>query len=203
MVLRQLGRKDDLSAVRRLDPLDPWSRWLRNPRARLDTQTRLDLAHDLARAGFVDEVVGVLAAPAGSDVRDLGAEPMRLYTLGWIEEGARLCGGVRTRPSRGGGSKGGLLLSGAAGGHRGAGVGDAGRSARCACTVLSGQPAVRPSPACEAIRMRQRAASRYCSYPTVWRNLGIGYFNIQGRATGRAPPTTRPSGGAERCAAVV
>jgi tetratricopeptide (TPR) repeat protein len=182
MVLRQLGRKDDLPAVRRLDPLDPWSRWLRNPRVRLDTQTRLDLAHDLARAGFVDEAVGVLAAPAGSDVRDLGAEPMRLYTLGWIQE-----------------ARGDAAASARARRAAAAAKADYCFPARLEdIAVLESAMRADPRDArapyylgnllydrrrhAQAIRMWQRAASRDRSYPTVWRNLGIGYFNIQGRA---------------------
>jgi tetratricopeptide (TPR) repeat protein len=182
MVLRQLGRKDDLSAVRRLDPLDPWSRWLRNPRVRLDTQTRLDLAHDLDRAGFVDEAVRVLAAPAGSDVRDLGAEPMRLYTLGWIQE-----------------ARGDAAASARARRAAAAAKPDYCFPARLEdIAVLESAMRADPRDArapyylgnllydrrrhAEAIRLWQRAAGRDRSFPTVWRNLGIGYFNIQGRA---------------------
>ena len=182
MVLRKLGRKDDLPAVRRLDPLDPWSRWLRHPRVRLDAQTRLDLAHDLARAGFLDEAAAVLAEPAGRDLRELGADPMRLYTLGWIQE-ARGDSAAAARARR------------AAAAARP----DYSFPARLEDIAVL-EAALRADPRdarapyylgnllydrrrhAEAIRMWQRAAGRDRSFPTVWRNLGIGYFNIQGRA---------------------
>jgi len=94
MVLRHLGRGDEadrlLEETRALDPLDAWARRLAGDPAPIDAQTRLDLAHDLARAGLIDDAIAVLeeARIAAGDLpgRDLGAAPLVAYTLGWLEE---------------------------------------------------------------------------------------------------------------------
>jgi tetratricopeptide (TPR) repeat protein len=59
---------------------------------RCDLQVALDIAHDYARAGFYDEAVSLLTS-VSSARRDLpdqswGAEPMVQYTLGWLHEKA-------------------------------------------------------------------------------------------------------------------
>ena len=55
-----------------------------------DLQTRLDLAHDFARAGFFDEAIGILknapARPGDLPDQSWGALPMIFYTLGWLHE---------------------------------------------------------------------------------------------------------------------
>ena len=182
MVLARLGRKDDRAPAHRLDPLDPWARWLRNPRVRLDAQTRLDLAHDLARAGFLAEAAGVLESPAGEDLRELGAEPMRLYTLGWLHE-RRGATAAAARSRRA-----------------------AARAAPDYCfparaediAVLESAMRANPRDARapyylgnllydrrrhrDAIRCWRKAAGLDRSFPTVWRNLGIASFNILGNA---------------------
>lgn len=49
------------------------------------TQTALDIAHDEARAGLLDEAVDVLER-ARSAGPDRGCEPMLEYTLAWLEQ---------------------------------------------------------------------------------------------------------------------
>jgi tetratricopeptide (TPR) repeat protein len=57
LVLRRLGREEEASSLLRqtlaLDPLDCWARLLNQEPLHCDWQTRLDLAHDLARAAFL------------------------------------------------------------------------------------------------------------------------------------------------------
>jgi tetratricopeptide (TPR) repeat protein len=64
MVLKNLARADDaireLDFVLALDKLDWWSRYLAGMSLTSDTQTRIDLALDLGRAGFFDDGVKVL-----------------------------------------------------------------------------------------------------------------------------------------------
>jgi tetratricopeptide (TPR) repeat protein len=93
LVLRKLGRADDadqvLQQTRRLDPLDWWARHLAGERVECDLQTRLDIAHDYARAGFWAEAIELLRLPMPPR-RDLpdqswGAMPMIEYTLGCFE----------------------------------------------------------------------------------------------------------------------
>ena len=87
-----------------LDPLDWWARHLAGQKLKCDLQTALDLAHDFARAGFYAEAVGLLGARALArfNVRNhyesrssvnaalpdqsLGALPLVHYTLGWLHQ---------------------------------------------------------------------------------------------------------------------
>ncbi|MCC5835779.1 MAG: DUF5107 domain-containing protein [Opitutales bacterium] len=92
MVLRQIGHgseaESDLRENLRLDPLDAWSRYLLNGEVDRDPQTALDLALDLARAGFHRQAINRLEAqPAesASDPRALGTQPLIHYYLGWLQ----------------------------------------------------------------------------------------------------------------------
>jgi len=94
LVLRKLGRPDEADELLRqtlkLDPLDWWSRHLQEKKGGGDLQARLDLAHDYARAGFYEESIEVLkeAAAVTGDLPDQswGAAPLVGYTLGWLHE---------------------------------------------------------------------------------------------------------------------
>ena len=94
MVLRVLGCGDEaerwIEGTLEKDRLDVWARWLKGQPLRADLQTRLDLAYDLARAGFYREAIGWLTAPIPggevTDARNLGAWPMVGYTLAWLYE---------------------------------------------------------------------------------------------------------------------
>jgi tetratricopeptide (TPR) repeat protein len=80
------------------DPLDAWAANERRlleeaaPRVAGENQaavpsagTALDVAHDYARAGLLEEAIEVLAGPFAPD-RDLGVSVMVRYTLGWLHE---------------------------------------------------------------------------------------------------------------------
>ncbi len=92
VVLRQLGRSGEadeaFAATADLDPLDVWSRHFLGRGGVGDAQACLDLAHDLARAGFFSEAIALLerAPEAVGDLPDQGwgAAPMVAYTLGWL-----------------------------------------------------------------------------------------------------------------------
>jgi tetratricopeptide (TPR) repeat protein len=94
MVLRALDKTNEarllLQATRQLDRLDWWARWLDGEKLSCDLPTRLDLAHDLARSGFVADAIQLLqsAKAATGDLPDqsLGALPLVYYTLGWLNE---------------------------------------------------------------------------------------------------------------------
>jgi len=98
MALRSLGKNIEadllLQSTLQLDPLDWWARHLNGEvpdgGRHCDLQTRLDLAHDFTRSGFVSEAIQLLqraTAPA-KDLPDqsLGALPIVCYTLGWLNE---------------------------------------------------------------------------------------------------------------------
>lgn len=94
LVLRKLKRAAEadtlLEETLALDPLDWWARHLRGDPLHCDLQTRLDIAHDCARAGFRDEAVALLkrAAATLGDLPDQswGAPPLIQYTIGWLEQ---------------------------------------------------------------------------------------------------------------------
>jgi tetratricopeptide (TPR) repeat protein len=90
MVLRRLQRTDEatraLAEAAALDPLDPWLGHLAGQGWAGDTQMRLDVAHDLARAGLFAEAVALLEAAAPEP--HSGTAPLVAYTLGWLFERA-------------------------------------------------------------------------------------------------------------------
>jgi tetratricopeptide (TPR) repeat protein len=96
LVLRQLNRPDEADEVLRetlrKDPLDWWARQLRGDDLGGDWQTRLDLAHDCARAGFFEEAIralqGTATIPTDLPDQSWGALPIVHYTLGWLYEAA-------------------------------------------------------------------------------------------------------------------
>lgn len=181
VVLRRLGRDTEaattLAATRALDPLDGWSRHLAGEPPRCDTQTSLDLAHDLARAGLCREAITLLEQTPPSP----GAAPLAGYTLGWLysQLGDKKSAQARCRaaarapsdycfPAR--------LEEIAILGH-----------------AMSLNPADARAPYYlgnllydrrrhrEAITLWETAARLDPGFSIVWRNLGIGCFNIARR----------------------
>lgn len=186
MVLRVLDRKSAadlaLAETLALDPLDAWSRYLAGNCDGTDGQTRLDVAHDLARAGFFSEAVEILAfsSETHGDLPDQswGTAPLIAYTRGWLLQQA--------------GDEPRALAS-----FRQAATlqPDYCFPARVEeIAIFESAMAANPCDARapyylgnllydrrrhkEAIRSWERAAKLDSSFPTVWRNLGIGYFNV-------------------------
>ncbi|MDN3354214.1 DUF5107 domain-containing protein [Actinomadura sp. DC4] len=84
LVLQRLGRSAEaeaaLAAVRRLDPLDWWSRDQAGIPLDCSPQTRLDVALDYAAAGFTTEALRVLdQSGRGAAVGEPGAAPLIGY----------------------------------------------------------------------------------------------------------------------------
>jgi tetratricopeptide (TPR) repeat protein len=186
VVLRKMRRNDDAKALLQetlaLDPLDIWARQLRGDAANADLQARLDLAHDYARAGMFAEASQVLqsvvAPPGDLPDQSWGALPLVHYTLGWLHEkledrqsalnsfqlAAKLppdyCFPARLEEIE--------ILE----------------------TAMRLQPRDAKAPYYlgnllydrrrheEAIRLWEKSAKLDGSFSVVWRNLGIGYFNI-------------------------
>ncbi|HVU37166.1 MAG TPA: tetratricopeptide repeat protein, partial [Opitutales bacterium] len=180
LVLRRLDRSDDAHVVLRethaLDPLDWWARDLAGQPLACDTQVCLDLALDYWRAGFLDEAVAVLNAAAPEP--HSGTAPLVQYYLGWLHA-------QRGDPA-------------AAKKHYAA----AAKASPDYCfpcrleeiALLEAAIAANPRDArapyylgnlfydrrryAEAIRLWEKSAKLDPGYSVVWRNLGIGYFNI-------------------------
>jgi tetratricopeptide (TPR) repeat protein len=186
IVLRKLNRPDEADELLRetlkLDALDFWARHLNGERLNCDLQTQLDIAHDCARAGLFDEAIQILKN-ANAISRDLpdqswGASPMKDYTLGWLHE------------KIGDGKSAQEFYCRAA----------AQSSDYCFPSRLEEiavlESAMRANPRdarapyylgnlfydrrrhAEAIRLWEKSAKLDSKFSIVWRNLGIGYFNI-------------------------
>lgn len=180
LVLRRLGRTaqaaDFLQETRDLDPLDIFSRWLATGAAPRDGQLLLDLAFDLARAGFLDEALSILST-ANPDTNG-GAEPVLLYLQAEIldrldrssegtavRERARLADSAYVFPSR---LEELVLLTRAAHSNP-----DDPRASYYLGNLLYDRRRYS-----EAIMMWERAVALEPSFSTPWRNLGFGYFNV-------------------------
>ncbi len=187
MVLRKLNCPDEADELLRntlkLDPLDWWAKHFNGEKLHCDLQTKLDLAHDFARAGCFDEAINLLKTEPvrAGDLPDqsMGVLPMVYYTLGW------LCW-------RKGDAKASL------GFFR---QGEAQSPDYCfparleeifvLAAAMESNPADVRAPYYlgnlfydrrrydEAIRLWERSAKRGPAFSIVWRNLGIGYYNFQ------------------------
>jgi tetratricopeptide (TPR) repeat protein len=191
LVLRKLGRAGEASALLRdtlaLDPLDWWARHLSGEAIQCDLQVRLDLAHDCARAGLYPEAIALLeravAAPPG-DLPDQswGASPLVYYTLGWLQEKAGDPASARASFKRAAAESPDYCFP-----------------ARLEeIAILRSAMRANPHDArapyylgnllydqrrhAEAIRLWERSAKLDPAFPIVWRNLGIGYFNVSHQA---------------------
>ena len=188
MVLRKLGKPDDaeflLQSTLQMDRLDWWARYLTGEKMTCDLQTHLDLVHDLARAGFFQEGVktlqGVATKPRDLPDQSLGAMPLVLYTLGWLHQklGDERSALMHFReaanfppdycfPSR-------LEEIEVLESAMRARLGDA-RAAYYLGNLFYDRRRHR-----EAIRLWERSARLEGGFSVVWRNLGIGYFNVAG-----------------------
>lgn len=186
LVLRELDRANEaeliLQATMQLDPLDAWARHLNHQPLTCDLQTRLDIAHDCARAGFFEEAIQILqgAAAAPGDLPDQswGALPLVHYTLGWLYQKL--------------GNKAAALRAFKEGSAQPTDYCFPARLEEIAIfeAAMSANPRDARAPYYlgnllydrrrhrEAIQMWEKSASLDKKFPTVWRNLGIGYFNF-------------------------
>jgi tetratricopeptide (TPR) repeat protein len=227
LVLLKLGQTEGAAALLQenlgLDRLDWWGRDLADGRMPCDLQTRLDVAHDYARAGFYAEAIELLShvaqvsKPAVSPIsnrphvemnqhlriaarsagwkpcdtagletcatplptQDLGAWPLIYYTLGWLEE-KRSNQAAASRhfrlaaiqspdycfPSR-------LEELGILEAAMRANPKDS-RAPYYLANLLYDRRRHE-----EAIRLWERSAQLDSKFSVVWRNLGIGYFNVR------------------------
>ena len=180
VVLRKLGRQSAAAALLQdtlsLDPLDSWSRYLGNSSLPTDNQMRFDLSLDYARAGLHAEAAEILSK-MNRDAKD-GSAPIMLYALGHFHhhlgdsaaaKADRLAASVASPdycfPNR---LEELLILN----------------------EAISANPQDPKAPFylgnllyarrrhSEAIALWEQSARMDPTYSTVWRNLGIGYFNV-------------------------
>jgi len=186
LVLRQLGRAGEAAESLRqtlaLDPLDWWARQLAGAELKCDGQTALDVAHDLARAGFFAAAITLLekVKVRRTDLPDQswGALPLVHYTLGW------LCTEL--------GDHAPALQHFRAAAAQPPDYCFPARLEEIAILELAMRQNPRDARApyylgnllydrrrhAEAIRYWEQSARLDPHFAIVWRNLGIGYFNI-------------------------
>ncbi|HEV2328401.1 MAG TPA: DUF5107 domain-containing protein [Verrucomicrobiae bacterium] len=188
-----------------LDKLDWWARYLKieatgkpsHPQGQAqspDLQTQLDISHDLARAGLYFEAIEMLKAKlededppsqvyGAASEDDLpnqswGAEPMVFYTLGWLHEKSGDQNGAMEFYKRAVAASPDYCFP----------------SRLEEISILQSAMRTNPEDARapyylgnllydrrrhqEAIPLWERAAKLDPKFSIVWRNLGIGYFNI-------------------------
>ncbi len=186
IVLRKLNRGVEAAALLNetlaLDRLDWWARQLIGDELACALQTRLDIAHDYSRAGLFSNAIGILkgAAESHGDLPDQswGALPMVHYTLGWLYEKL----GDKNLARKNFATANSLPP-------------DYCFPSRLEdLTILQTAIAANPQGARapyylgnllydrrrhgEAIQFWQRSATLDPKFSIVWRNLGIGYYNI-------------------------
>jgi tetratricopeptide (TPR) repeat protein len=181
LILQQLGRLEEasqmLSETRQLDPLDFWSLELAGVDLNVDNQLRLDIAFDYVRAGFFERATTVLKG-AGDSAQD-GSVPIVFYALAMIhwqlgDEKAARDWQRRARdanpryclPNR---FEEMLLLEAAIAFD----PSDA-RAHYYLGNLLYDRRRHR-----EAITHWEHSTQLDKPLPTTWRNLGIGYFNVE------------------------
>jgi len=184
MVLRKLGRETEaarlLQKTADLDPTDFWARYLINGSLPADNRLLLDLALDCARAGFYAEAITILKA-ADRLVND-GSVPTISYALGYLHQqtGDAIAAKRAYReaaeanpsycfPNR---LEEMIVLEAAIAGD----PLDA-RAAYYLGNLLYDR--LRHD---EAIALWEQSARLDPSWSVVWRNLGIGYFNVRGKS---------------------
>jgi tetratricopeptide (TPR) repeat protein len=163
-----------------LDPLDIWTRYLSTGTIPPDNQSCLDLAIDYARAGLLEEAIEILQCTDRLS-RD-GSLPVVLYSLACFQSQlGRVADAAAARseaadivpdycfPSR---LEELLILQDAVAANP--------QDARA--TYYLGNLLYDRRRHREAIASWERSAQLDPSFSVVWRNLGIGYFNVLGDA---------------------
>ena len=187
VVLRKLGRTDEAEALldetRALDPLDILGCWLAMDTPPADGQQRLDLAFDMVRMGLLEEALQVLT-PLEAEAHDGSAALLRyarsfvLGELGFTPESsaayheASLVNPDYVFPSR---LEEMVLLENAIRAN----------PADARAPYYLGNLLYDRRRHEEAISMWERSTQLDPDFPTAWRNLGFGYYNVL-RDTDRA-----------------
>jgi tetratricopeptide (TPR) repeat protein len=182
IVLRKLGRDADadlqLASNRALDPLDNCTRFLAGEPSACDTQTRLDISLDFARSNLCGLAIDVLCTATPEP--ESGTAPLVHYYRAWLS-------------SRLGETKAAISQYRAAA----KAPSDYCFPARVEeIAILKEAMRLNPRDARapfylgnlfydrrrhhEAIALWEKAARLDPHFSIVWRNLGIGYFNISG-----------------------
>jgi tetratricopeptide (TPR) repeat protein len=186
ITLRMLDREKEAEELLReslaLDPLDWQAKSLNRQKLNCDLRVALDIAHDFARAGFgILAAATVMAAKADANdlpTQNLGTLPMIDYTLGWLWE---KFGDRKTALNH---------FKRAAAASPNHCFPSRVEEIEILETAMCANPHDAKAPYYlgnlfydrqrheEAIRLWEKSAKIDPTFSIVWRNLGIGYFNI-------------------------
>jgi tetratricopeptide (TPR) repeat protein len=167
---RRVEAEAELANIMALDPLDVWARFRRSGRPPVEAGQRLDVAFDCIRAGLLDEADEALAKSRG---------PMELYTRSWIAE------------LRGEADAAAALRAHAAAADTRWVFPHRLEEMVVLESVIAANPADARAPYYlgnllydrrryrDAIAHWEKAAALSPDLPTVWRNLGIAYYNVE------------------------
>lgn len=181
VILRNLGDYQEATncilETCELDPLDNWSRYLSTREVPKDEQQRLDLVFDFLRANLLEDAVSVLSANCTQG--ETAPSAMQLYGLAYVyhllerkresDEAYQLAATAESTyvfPNR---LEELLLLESA--------IDRNPLDARA--RYYLGNLLYDRRRHEEAITLWERAAELDPQFPTAWRNLGFGYYNIQ------------------------
>ncbi len=180
LVLRWLNREPAATALLRetlaLDPLDWWARHLNGEKLSCDTQVRLDVALDYARAGFFGQALGVVTETQPEP--HPGTAPLVSYYRAWFTR--QLGSDIAAKPHLAAAAKAApdycfparleeiaILQHAIAANPRDA------RAPFYLGHLLYDRRRHR-----EAIALWQRAVRLEPGNAVAWRNLGLGAFNV-------------------------
>jgi tetratricopeptide (TPR) repeat protein len=186
LALRKLGRDGApvLAELLAVDPLDHWARHAAGDlegflaQSRNDAQTVLDVAYDYAAAGFRQEAIQLLelhharAVPAAAVPNPLAKSPLTHYALAWLTGNAETLRQARALapdyffPSR---LHDQLVLEWA--------VAQPGADRNAAYGL--GNYLFDKKRHADAIASWETARAADPGFATVWRNLGIAYWNVR------------------------
>ncbi len=168
--------KELLESNFRLDRLDYVSRFLRGDSAGIGTQARFDMALDFARAGLWD--MALAALPASHDTVDRGTQPLVHYYRGYFFQ--RFGRATAAKKSFAAAAKASpdwcfpsrleemVILRAAIAANPSDGM----------AHYYLGNLLYDRKRHLEAVRHWQKASKWRPNYSVIWRNLGIGYYNI-------------------------
>lgn len=173
LVLRKLKREKEASAALaetlKLDPLDAWAQYLAGKTPSCDTQTHLDIVLDFARAGFNAEALEVLNSLKADP--QSGTEPLIHYYRAWISKddshlkAAAASDFTYCFPSR---LEEIQILEHAMMRNKK----DAKAPYYLGCLYYDKDRFE------DGIALWEESVKRDSKFSIVWRNLGIGYFNV-------------------------
>lgn len=184
IALRKLGRAAEADAALAdglaLDPLDWWARHLRDGKVACDSQTRIDLAIDYARAGLFGEAIGLLEDAVPETFS--GTAPLIGYHLAYLHSQAGAAAKARTVLRRARAASPDYCFPARLEDMRVLqfALEQDKSDARAACYL--GNLYYDRRRYAEAIALWERSAKLEPRYSVVWRNLGIATFNVRGSA---------------------